>query len=95
MLHPVNKELLKLMALSSGKAEERGVHVVLETSLLLVQLELCQQLLQRRDLQLHVPHLVVQVTTTSIVICSMGWTFSATIYCHLLQRRNRPMWYFR
>jgi hypothetical protein len=66
------------MALSSGKAEERGVHVVLETSLLLVQLELCQQLLQRRDLQLHLPHLVVQVTTTSIVSCCVGWTFSAT-----------------
>jgi hypothetical protein len=46
----------------SGEADNRRVHIVLETSLLLQNLELCEQLRQNTSLQLHVPRLVLQVS---------------------------------
>ncbi len=51
-----------LVFCGSGEADNRRVHIVLETSLLLQNLELCEQLRQNTSLQLHVPRLVLQVS---------------------------------
>ena len=64
--HQLFKAIFLLVELSlfcSGEPDTLKVNIVLETSLLLVNLELCQNLLHQTDIQLHVPRLVLQVTS--------------------------------